>query len=159
MDTQLTALRSREMLLEPEDLLEIAYEVGRDYPRWRSRLAEADGEGSWIQLFRDGRLGVWAIGWHCMPPGAGYLDHEQVRGAVFVARGALTHEHARLGSAPHVVEVGAGNGFCFDEALYHRMHPVRDAGPTVTVHVFATPSRQTSQGDGSACPALRLGLP
>ncbi|MFD3875040.1 hypothetical protein [Streptomyces sp. NPDC058623] len=70
-----------------------------------------------------------------MPAGTGHLDHEGVRGAVFVARGALTHQHARLGCAPHPEEVGAGNGFCVDETLYHRRHAVRDAGPTVTVHV------------------------
>ncbi|RSS78522.1 hypothetical protein [Streptomyces sp. WAC06614] len=158
MEQQLTAQLSFDCLLEPEELLEIAYEVGRDYARWRTRLAEPDGEGSWTRLFRAGRLGVWAIGWHRMPPGTGYLDHEQVRGAVYVARGAITHERARLGSPPHVVEVCAGRGFCFDETFYHRIHAVRDAGPTVTVHVFATAFPPTSVPEDVG-PALRLGLP
>ncbi|MEU3407091.1 hypothetical protein ABZ766_24540 [Streptomyces sp. NPDC006670] len=159
METQPVVRRPDGPLPEPEELMEIAYEVGRDYLRWRPRLAQPDGEGNWIQLFRADRIGVWAISWQHMPPGTGYLDHEQVRGAVYVARGALTHERARLGSAPHTTEIGAGNAFCFDETFYHRMHAVREAGPTVTVHVFATPDAAASEGDGPVRPALRLGLP
>ncbi|MFF5448044.1 hypothetical protein [Streptomyces sp. NPDC012888] len=153
MRTEPAGLPSSGLLPEPEELLEVAYEVGGDYPRWRARLAEPEGEGSWVRLLRDGRLGVWAIAWDRMPPGTAFLDHERIRGAVFVARGALVHERARLGDPPHVDEVGAGNGFCFGETLYHRMHPVGEAGPTVTVHVFAADSA------GGSVPALRLGLP
>ncbi|MFD0378967.1 hypothetical protein [Streptomyces sp. NPDC127112] len=159
METQPTVRRSDGPLPEPEELMEIAYEVGRDYLRWRPRLSEADGEGNWIQLFRADRIGVWAISWQHMPPGTGFLDHEQVRGAVYVARGALTHERARLGTAPHTTEIGAGNAFCFDETFYHRMHAARDAGPTVTVHVFATPAAPAADDDGATGPALKLGLP
>ncbi|WP_123995921.1 MULTISPECIES: hypothetical protein [Streptomyces] len=65
----------------------------------------------------------------------------------------------RLGSAPHTTDIGAGNAFCFDETFYHRLHAVREAGPTVTVHVFAMPDGPASERDGPAFPALRLGLP
>ncbi|AZM87469.1 hypothetical protein [Streptomyces sp. W1SF4] len=158
MDIRPAALRG-ERTPEPEELLEIAYDVGRDYHRWRPRLAEAGGEGCWLPLHRADALGVWALGWDCLPPGAAYLDHERMRGAVFVARGALTHERARLGNAPHTDEVGAGNGFCFDETFYHRMRPVGEAGPTVTVHVFALTAPEAVAGHDPACPALWLGLP
>ncbi|MFF5703612.1 hypothetical protein ACFY7H_14050 [Streptomyces sp. NPDC012794] len=159
MDTQPAVARG-ETLMEPEELLEIAYDVGRDYHRWRPRLSEADGEGNWLPLFRTGLFGVWALGWECLPPGAAYLDHERLRGAVYVARGALTHERARLGDAPRTEEVGAGLGFCFDETFYHRMHPVREAGPTVTVHVFAPAGpEETPGGEEGPWPPLWLGLP
>ncbi|MFD6874617.1 MULTISPECIES: hypothetical protein [unclassified Streptomyces] len=145
--------------MEPEDLMEIAYDAGRDYLKWRVRLSKSDGECIWIRLLRVGDFGVWALSWNSMPAGTGYLDHEGVRGAVFVARGALTHEHARLGCAPHPEEVGAGNGFCFDETLYHRMHAVRDAGPTVTVHVFASAEPNGAHDAAQSTPILGLGLP
>ncbi|MFF1411288.1 hypothetical protein ACFVX6_16125 [Streptomyces sp. NPDC058289] len=143
--------------MQPEELMDVAYDAGRDYPSWRVRLAKSGGEGIWIRLFRCRDFGVWAINWDDMPPGTGYLDHEGVRGAVFVARGALTHERARLGCAPRAEEVGAGKGFHFDETFYHRMHAVRDAGPTVTVHVFGS----ADVGDGAApgAPTIDLGLP
>lgn len=158
MDRRLVA-PTKSLLVQPGELMDIAYDAGRDYPSWRVRLATSCGEGIWIQLFVGRDFGIWAISWDCMPPGTGYLDHEGVRGAVFVARGALTHERARLGCAPHVEEVGAGKGFCFDETFYHRMHAAPDAGPTVTVHVF--PSADVGVGDAAApgAPTVGLGLP
>ncbi|MFE5491401.1 hypothetical protein ACFQ7Z_15850 [Streptomyces virginiae] len=144
--------------MEPEDLLDVAYDAGRDYPSWRVRLADAQGESLWIRLFKAGNFSVWALGWSSMPPGTAYLDHEGVRGAVFVARGAITHERVRLGCAPHPEEVGAGQGFCFDETFFHRMHAVRDAGPTVTVHVFA-PVDPDGGGGPVGGPVLGFGLP
>ncbi|MFF3623240.1 hypothetical protein [Streptomyces sp. NPDC002467] len=158
MNARVTALPGGR-LIEPEELLEIAVDAGRDYLRRQWRLAERDGERSWVRLFRADGLGVWALGRHSLPPRTAYLDHERIRGAVFVARGALTHARARLGSAPHTDEVGAGRGFRFDETFYHRMHAVRDAGPTVTVHVFASPGPDAVDYDGPPDPALRLGLP
>lgn len=144
---------------QPEELLNIAYDAGRDYPSWRLLLTESGDESIWIQIFRAGGFGVWALSWNSMPPGTGYLDHEGVRGAVFVARGALTHERARLGCAPHPEEVGAGHGFCFDQTFYHRMYAVPDAGPTVTVHVFASADLDNPpNGAGGIC-ASGLGLP
>lgn len=61
--------------------------------------------------------------------------------------------------------MGAGNGFCFDETFYHRMHAVRDVGPTVTVHVFPSADAGVGVGvgvgDGAApgVPTISLGLP
>ncbi|MER7764580.1 hypothetical protein [Streptomyces sp. NPDC097619] len=121
---------------DPSELLEIAYEVGRDFPRWRARVTEAEGEGSWVQLFRSGHLRVWAVAWDRLPPGTCYLSHERIRGAVYVARGTLVHERARLGDPPHTTRVPAGSGFSFDETFYHRMHPPTGTGPTVSVHAF-----------------------
>ncbi|MFI8101115.1 hypothetical protein [Streptomyces sp. NPDC086023] len=131
------AVRSSTALPPPEELLGIARQVGRDYLRWRERLTASEDEGSWVQLFRAGPLGVWAVGWDRVPPGTCYLAHEDVRGAVYVARGTLLHERVRFGSAPHSTQVSAGDGFCFDETFYHRMQAAREHGPTVSVHVFA----------------------
>ncbi|MFJ4862858.1 MULTISPECIES: hypothetical protein [unclassified Streptomyces] len=157
MEKRLAALPGEDFFcVEPGELLDIAYNAGRYYPTWRVRLAASDGEGIWIRLYSAGGFGVWALSWNRMPPGSGYLDHEGVRGAVFVARGALAHERARLGCAPHAEEVGAGKGFSFDETFYHRMHAVRDAGPTVTVHVFASADLQ---GAARGSSARGLGLP
>lgn len=139
--------------------MDIAFDVGREYPRWRVLLTESHDESIWIQLARAGDFGVWALSWNNMPAGTGYLDHEGVRGAVFVARGALTHERAPLGCAPHPEEVGAGKGFCFDQTFFHRMHAVREAGPTVTVHVFASADLDDSQRAAHGSPSLGLGLP
>lgn len=131
-------MHSAGPLPAPEELLLMAREVGHDYPRWRSRLTAPADEGSWVRLFRAGPLGIWAVDWDRVPPGTCYLDHERVRGAVWVARGALAHECARFGSAPRTTRVPAASGFCFDETFYHRMRALDDAGPTVTVHVFAS---------------------
>ncbi|MCB5164275.1 hypothetical protein LG634_05405 [Streptomyces bambusae] len=144
------APRASGVLPEPEELLTIACDVGRDYTRWRPRLTDAQQDRSWILLYRSGPLGVWAVGWHHMPPGTCYLDHEGIRGAVYVARGTLTHERVRLGSAPHTREFGPSTGFCFDETFYHRMRAAHDAGPTVSVHVFAADPAVIERDDGDA---------
>ncbi|MFC9341600.1 hypothetical protein ACFT0G_28620 [Streptomyces sp. NPDC057020] len=153
------ASTSTRELLRPEALLDVAHDAGRDYARWRVRLAGADGESLWIRLFEAGDISVWALSWSSMPPGTAYLDHEGVRGAVFVARGSLLHERARLGCAPHPEEVGAGQGFCFDENFYHRMHAVGDAGPTVTVHVFASADLKRVGTPDQDALVLGFGLP
>ncbi|GLX17034.1 hypothetical protein [Streptomyces lavendulae] len=63
----------------------------------------------------------------------------------------------RLGSTPQTTEVTRGHGFCFDEALYHRMHAAAETGTTVTVRVFAVDPASVDETRG--CPALGLGLP
>ncbi|CAM5264924.1 hypothetical protein [Streptomyces avidinii] len=143
----------------PEEFLEIAFDVAHDYGRWRPLLLRGHGESSWIQVFRTGDVGVWVLARNVLPPGSAFLDHEQVRGAVCVARGALHHERARLGSTPHLEEVGAGRGFCFDETFFHRLQAVPEAGPTVSVHVFALAGPAMSYGQIGSRPALSLGLP
>ncbi|MER7760709.1 hypothetical protein [Streptomyces sp. NPDC097619] len=122
-------------------------------------MADADGESRWIRLFRAADVVVWALSWSSLPAGTTYLDHEGVRGAVFVARGGLAHERARLGCAPHSEQVGAGHGFCFDETFFHRMYAVADAGPTVTVHVFEAAPFDTGSTSERCDPVLGLGLP
>ncbi|MGW7331680.1 hypothetical protein ACWGIU_24460 [Streptomyces sp. NPDC054840] len=76
-----------------------------------------------------------------------------------MARSALHHERARLGSTPHLEEVGAGRGFCFDETFFHRVQAVPEAGPTVSGHVFALADPAMGDGQVGSRPALSLGLP
>jgi hypothetical protein len=75
----------------------------------------------------------------------GYHDHDRSRGAVYVAEGAIRHEHLRLGFRPVGTAIPSGETFVFDETYIHRMRCEPGSGPTVTVHAYSPPLERTGQ--------------
>ncbi|MFF8556803.1 hypothetical protein ACF058_28735 [Streptomyces sp. NPDC015501] len=60
-------------------------------------------------------------------------------------RGAIRHEHLRLGQRPVGDRGPTGEGFCFDETFIHRMRREPEAGPTVTIHAYSPPLERAGQ--------------
>ncbi|GGX84991.1 cysteine dioxygenase [Streptomyces minutiscleroticus] len=138
--------------LDPPELLEVARRVGRAEDVWRERLERCADDRTYVSLFLDEHVGVWAISWSEDTHDTGYHDHDRSCGAVYVADGVIRHEKLRLGHRPVGEPVAAGDGFCFDNSVIHRMRKEPGAPPTVTVHAYSPPLTFTGQygdpGDG-----------
>ncbi|MFI8219719.1 cysteine dioxygenase [Streptomyces sp. NPDC085932] len=134
-----------ERTLTGGELQELAAAVAGAEGLWTDLLEHrTDGRG-YAELFLDEHLGVWVLEWMADDHDTGYHDHDRSAGAVHVARGAIRHEHLRLGERPVGTRVPAGEGFRFDETFIHRMRREPDAGPTVTIHAYSPPLERTGQ--------------
>lgn len=136
-------------LLRPDELQQIAHAVGQRPELWHDQLNRDRTERTFLDVFTNAYLGVWAISWMADDHDTGFHDHARSRGAVQVVEGAIRHERMRLGRPPVSESVPAGQGFRFDETCIHRMRPDADAGPTVTIHAYSPPLTETGQyGEG-----------
>ena len=128
---------------------DLAQRVAEDEHLWSDALEQTTDHRSYVDVFTNEHVGVWAISWMADTHDTGYHDHDRSRGAVHVARGAIRHEHLRLGYRPVGRVVEAGDGFRFDETVIHRMRPEPGHEPTITVHAYSPPLVNTGQyGDG-----------
>ena len=134
-----------DRLLDLEELQKVARAVAEDEKFWRDALTQEPDRRTYVEVFTGDHLGVWAISWMADDHDTGFHDHDRSRGAVHVARGAIRHEHLRLGERPTGTTVPAGQGFCFDETFIHRMRGAPGTGPTVTIHAYSPPLTRTGQ--------------
>jgi hypothetical protein len=131
--------------LSPEELAKIAALVGQAPELWEDDLRKTTVERTYVDVFTNEHLGVWAISWMADGHDTGFHDHAQSGGAVYVVRGAIRHEHLRIGDRPVGKAVPEGETFRFDSTFIHRMRREPDAGPTVTVHAYSPPLTDTGQ--------------
>jgi hypothetical protein len=131
--------------LSPEDLAGIAKAVAAQPGLWEDALEKTTAERTYADVFTNEHLGVWAISWMADGHDTGFHDHDRSCGAVHVVRGAIRHEHLRLGERPTGTAVQAGETFAFDDTFIHRMRREPGAGPTVTIHAYSPPLHQTGQ--------------
>ncbi len=131
--------------LSPEDLVGIAEAVAARPSLWEQDLEQTTAERTYTDVFTNEHLGVWAISWMADGHDTGFHDHDRSSGGVHVVRGCIRHEHLRMGRRPTGTAVEAGGSFCFDDTFIHRMRPEPGAGPTVTIHAYSPPLRQTGQ--------------
>lgn len=131
--------------LSSEDLAAIAKAVAAQPALWEDDLNQTTAERTYADVFTNEHLGVWAISWMADGHDTGFHDHDRSCGAVHVVRGRIRHEHLRLGERPTGTVVEAGGTFCFDDTFIHRMRRASGAGPTVTIHAYSPPLRQTGQ--------------
>lgn len=129
----------------PEELARIAETVAERPDLWAEKLERTTAERTYVDVFSNEHLGVWAISWMADGHDTGYHDHDHSCGAVHVARGVIRHEQLRLGERPTGTTVPAGEGFRFDNTFIHRMRREPGAGPTVTVHAYSPPLERTGQ--------------
>ncbi|UJW28490.1 hypothetical protein L3Q67_24775 [Saccharothrix sp. AJ9571] len=135
--------------LDLDELREIAAKVAEQSSLWRDGLVQTSRERTYVDVFTNDYLGVWAISWVEHAHDTGFHDHDVSGGAVHVVEGAIRHEHLRLGDRPVGKAVHAGEGFCFDNTFIHRMRPEPGAGATVTIHAYSPPLIETGQyGEG-----------
>ncbi|GAA2285983.1 hypothetical protein GCM10010145_39770 [Streptomyces ruber] len=132
-------------VLDGQELQSVARAVAEAEELWTDLLPHRTGERGYAEVFLDEHLGVWVLQWTSDDHDTGYHDHDHSAGAVHVARGAIRHEHLRLGHRPVGTRVPTGEGFCFDETFIHRMRREPGAGPTVTVHAYSPPLVSTGQ--------------
>lgn len=136
--------------LEPDELQRVARAVAERPDLWDEQLQRDHEQRTYIDVYTDEHLGVWAISWVEDSHDTGFHDHDRSRGAVHVARGVIRHEHLQLGDRPTGSAVPAGEGYRFDETTIHRMRCEPGQGPTVTVHAYSPPLTTTGQyGQGS----------
>ena len=131
--------------LSPDDLEKIARAVGEAPSLWEDELRTTTAERTYVDVFTNEHLGVWAISWMADEHDTGYHDHAQSSGAVYVVRGTIGHEHLRLGHRPVGTAVPAGETFRFDPTFIHRMHPEPGVDATCTVHAYSPPLTDTGQ--------------
>jgi hypothetical protein len=131
--------------LSPEELEKIAAVVGRAPELWEDDLRRTTAERTYVDVFTNEHVGVWAISWMADGHDTGYHDHARSNGGVYVVRGGIRHENLRLGDRPAGRAVEAGETFCFDATFIHRMRREPGAGPTVTVHAYSPPLTDTGQ--------------
>lgn len=134
-----------EQMLDPDELQRIARVVGEHPELWHDQLDRDRTDRTYLDVFTNDHLGVWAISWMSDAHDTGFHDHARSRGAVQVVEGAIRHERLRLGRPPVSESVPAGQGFRFDETCIHRMRPATGAGPTVTIHAYSPPLTETGQ--------------
>ncbi|MGW0523011.1 hypothetical protein [Crossiella sp. NPDC003009] len=136
--------------LDGRQLQKLARLVAEHPELWEGELRQTTEERTYVEVFTNEHLGIWAISWMDEVHDTGYHDHHTSAGGVHVARGTIRHEHLRLGHRPVGQAVPAGEGYCFDETVIHRMRPEPGAGPTVTIHAYSPPLTRTGQyGEGS----------
>jgi hypothetical protein len=128
-----------------QELQKVARAVAEEEGLWADLLQHRTDDRGYAEVFLDEHLGVWPLEWMNDDHDTGYHDHDRSAGAVHVARGAIRHEHLRLGHRPVGDRVPAGEGFCFDETFIHRMRREPGAGPTVTIHAYSPPLEWTGQ--------------
>lgn len=128
-----------------EQLREIAVAVGQRPDLWQEQLHQTTADRTYVDVFTNDHLGVWAISWMADGHDTGYHDHDTSRGAVYVAQGVIRHEHLRLADTPVGEPVPAGQTFAFDATVIHRMRREHGAGRTVTVHAYSPPLERTGQ--------------
>jgi hypothetical protein len=131
--------------LSPEDLAAIAEAVATRPELWEHDLDQTTAERTHSDVFTNEHLGVWAISWMADEHDTGFHDHDRSCGAVHVVRGRIRHEHLRMGERPSGTAAEAGESFCFDETLIHRMRRDPGADPTITIHAYSPPLTQTGQ--------------
>ncbi|MFI8166154.1 cysteine dioxygenase [Streptomyces sp. NPDC085931] len=131
--------------LDGQELQELAAAVAGSEELWTGLLEHRTDDRGYAEIFLDRHVGVWVLEWTADDHDTGYHDHDRSAGAVHVARGAIRHEHLRLGNRPVGDRVPAGEGFCFDETFIHRMRREPEAGPTVTIHAYSPPLERTGQ--------------
>jgi hypothetical protein len=131
--------------LSPQELEKIAMTVGQNPSLWEDGLRRTTAERTYTDVFTSEHLGVWAISWMADGHDTGYHDHTTSNGGVYVARGAIRHEHLRLGNRPVGKAVREGETFGFDSTFIHRMRREPGAGPTITVHAYSPPLTDTGQ--------------
>ncbi|WP_158853238.1 cysteine dioxygenase [Saccharothrix deserti] len=129
----------------PPELARIAEAVAKRPELWEDTLRETTSERTYVDVFTNDHLGIWAIAWMDDEHDTGYHDHDRSSGAVYVAKGSIRHEQLRLGRRPTGTAVPEGNGFSFDNTFIHRMRREPDAGPTVTIHAYSPPLTRTGQ--------------
>jgi hypothetical protein len=131
--------------LDIAQLRRIARAVAERRDLWEEELRRSRDNRTYVDVFSNEHLGVWAISWMADGHDTGYHDHDASRGAVHVAEGAIRHEHLTLDGEPTGSCVAAGDGFEFDDTAIHRMRREPGAGPTVTVHAYSPPLVRTGQ--------------
>ncbi|GAB2642544.1 cupin domain-containing protein [Kribbella swartbergensis] len=119
--------------------------MGRQRSLWEDKLRQTQDERTYAEVFASEHLGVWAISWMAEDHGTGYHDHDRSRGAVFVAKGTIRHEHLKLGRQPVGRAVPSGETFSFDETFIHGTRREPNAGDTVTIHAYSPPLKETGQ--------------
>jgi len=131
--------------LVPDELAEIARAVAERTLLWEDDLDHDRRRRTYVDVYTDEHVGVWAICWNADDHDTGYHDHGSSSGAVHVARGVIRHEHLRLGARPVGGPVPAGEGFRFDETAIHRMRREPGEQLTVTIHAYSPPLVETGQ--------------
>lgn len=127
------------------ELRALAVRVGANPDLWTSRLPRESEERTYTGVHWSDHLGVWAISWMAPDHDTGFHDHDRSRGAVFVAEGAICHEHMRTDGTTDRTLVRAGDSFVFDETAIHRMRFDSLAGSAVTIHAYSPPLEWTGQ--------------
>lgn len=131
--------------VDAEQLARIAEAVARRPELWEDDLRKTAAERTYADVFNNEHLGVWAVSWMADGHDTGYHDHDRSCGAVHVVKGAIRHEHLRLGERPTGRAVPAGQTFRFDDTFIHRMRREPGAGDTVTIHAYSPPLARTGQ--------------
>lgn len=131
--------------LDGRELQKLAATVVGVEEVWTDLLEYPTDDRGYAEIFLDEHVGVWVLEWTDDERDTGYHDHDRSAGAVHVARGAICHEHLRLGQRPVGDRVPTGEGFCFDETFIHRMRREPGSGPTVTIHAYSPPLERAGQ--------------
>ncbi len=122
--------------LDRAELEKLVERLARQPDLWRELVAFSNEERVFASLYRDDYVDVWLLCW-TLENDTGWHDHDISSGAVRVVSGALSESNPRIGGAPAVRVVAAGEVFSFGPDHIHRL--VGAHANSVSIHAYSPP--------------------
>jgi cysteine dioxygenase type I len=122
-------------ILTPEELEQLARDIGARPEIWRERIAVDPERRRYALAFEDERMDAWVLSW--MPGQAtGFHDHYISSVGLCVAQGTVREDQMRYGHHHLERHLTAGDSRHGDATYIHRVRHV-EGTPAVTIHTYS----------------------